>query len=460
MFPAASPEPAAVTPAVGTGRADRIGGVVIVLAYVAVEIALAIGHQPWRDEAQAWLWAQSLSNFGEFLAIPGEGHPPLWYWLLRGLSMVLDFSQARYLTLGVAILNAVLLARLLRTDVLLLTLMLCTHVVLQYWGYHFRPYGLTFTAILTALLLDRAGRPLAATWVMALACGLHFYAGFVFGFWLLVQWSRGIRITQLAGPALLGALFGVSALVSGMGNPEGVPTTSDMLDIIFFNLAWPVPWPFLRTWPVAIVTIALLTYGLWNQRFILATLLALTLAFALGSAVFYGQSPWHSAFVMMMTFVAFMLADKTSHRWVLIVLLMPQAVAGIAVTKNRMEYPVWTKTDLYATVVADAGPGFDPSTQLVAWQDFNLSTAAAIHGISYISGNNGQRLGPVDWRHRVEDAVDPVLGTTPTPYWLVCGDCAPALAAITAAGLKPTELASSVNFDDGPMSAYRIDASL
>lgn len=457
MSPAASPEPATATPARSSAGIDTTAALVIVLAYAAVQVTLFMGHDPWRDEAQAWLWARALSSPSEFFVVPGEGHPPLWFWVLRGMSHVVDFNQARYLTLGVALLNAVLLARLLRGEVLLLTLMLCSHVVMQYWGYHFRPYGLVLTCFLTALLLERSGRRVAATWALAIACGLHFFAGLIFAFWLLLQLHRRMPLRQLVAPAVLAALFGLSAVLSGMGNPEAEPTTRKFLQIIIFNFAWPSPLPGVRELPAAAATVALLCFGLWRQKLILALVLGLTLTFAIGSAVFYGQSPWHSAFLMMLSFIAFMLAGPTAPRWVLMVLLTPQALVGVAISKERLTDPSWTRPDVYAAVVADAGPGFDPSTQLVGWQDFMLSPAAAVHDITYQSGNNGEVIGPVDWRSRVEDRLDPILTTHATPYWLVCGECDLALAFIAAGGLKAMELSSSVNFDDGPIAAYRID---
>lgn len=455
MFPAASPE-ASPAPAAGS-NVDAIAGWVVVAAYAAAQIALFIGHDTWRDEGQAWLWAKALSSPAEFFVIPGEGHPPLWFWLLRALSTLLSFDQARYLTLGVAILNAVLLRRLLRSEILLLTLLLCTLFVTQYWGFHFRPYGLVFTSIIGALLLERAGRNIAATWLLALACGLHFFAGIIFGFWILVQLQRHTPIRHLLAPAILAALFGLSAILSGLGNPEGEPTTSNFLAIVIYNLAWTTPWPGLRQLPVALVTIALLCYGLWNQKLMLGFMLVLMLAFSIGSAVFYGQSPWHSAFLLMLAFVAFRLAGNAARPWALMILLVPHALAGLSVGLERLLSPSWTHADIYATVATDAGPGFDPARQLVSWQDFMLSATAASHDITYLSGNNGELLGPVDWRRRVQGRVDPVLATNPTPYWLVCSNCEPALAAIAAAGLSATELTSFDTFDDGPFAAYRIN---
>src|SRR4051794_26464344 len=49
--------------------------------FSALLLARIITHSPWRDEAQAWLIAESKS-LPDLLLLPGEGHPPLWYLLL------------------------------------------------------------------------------------------------------------------------------------------------------------------------------------------------------------------------------------------------------------------------------------------------------------------------------------------------------------------------------------------
>ena len=121
---------------------------------------------------------------------------------------------------------------------------------------------------------------------------------------------RRTPVRHLLGPAVLAALFGLSAILSGLGNPEGKPTTHLFFEIIAYNLAWPTPWTILRGPPVAIVVIGMLCFGLWRQKFMLGALLALLLAFSIGSAVFYGQSPWHSAFLMMTVFMGFMLSES------------------------------------------------------------------------------------------------------------------------------------------------------
>lgn len=65
-------------------RASRGPRIVLLLLWLAVAGWLAWNHVPWRDEARAW----SLMMMGRdwpdlFRAVHGEGHPYLWYVILR-----------------------------------------------------------------------------------------------------------------------------------------------------------------------------------------------------------------------------------------------------------------------------------------------------------------------------------------------------------------------------------------
>lgn len=452
LFPAVSPE-ARREPAVNGWIAACIVGL-----YASSQIALAIGHDPWIDEAQAWLQAITLAHPLDFFIVPGEGHPPLWYWLLRLISLGTDFNHARVLTLGIALLNAVLLARLLRGHLLTLAMMLGTFVVLQFWGYQFRPYGLVFTCLITALLLDRRGHSLAATWILAIACGLHFFAGFLFAFWLAWQWQRGTALKSLVPPALLALAFGAMAIISGLGNQTVGVAEQGFLAGIVQNLAWAGMITSLRGLPTALLTFGLLIYALRRTPVLLAVLLALLVTFAIATAAIYGKYPWHTAFMTMLCFMAFMVAGLDRQReLILAIVLMPQVVVGLIAATTRLQDPVWQKPDLYAAMRQDAGPQFHPETDLVAWPDLAGIALAAENGISIINGNDGTLLGPVQWRTRQEDRIDPSLTTKAGPYWLICTDCAPILDVLTAAGRQAKLLAAKANIDNGEFYAYRVE---
>lgn len=454
MFPAASPEPGTAT-----HRSIDVPALVVVLIYAALQIALAISHDPWLDEAQAWLWATApITNPMDFFIIPGEGHPPLWHWLLRALSSVLDFSQVRYITLLIAIFNAFLLSRLLRGELLLLFLMLGSFAVLQFWAYHFRPYGLVFTCIISALLLERSGRSIAGTWALAVACALHFFAGILLAFWLVWQWHKGTSLLKLLPPALFALLFGIFAVLSSLGNTTAGPMSADFTGTIFYNLGWIGMTEPLRGPITAAVTIAALVFGLRRQPLMLTILLVLLTAFSIGTALIYGKYPWHSAFQTMLCFLAFMLVGiNTERRWILILMLTPQFFYGVAAANYRLANPAWAGDDLYAVIAADAGQGFDPQTDLFAWPELVAPAVSAVHNIKLRSGNNGSLLGSIDWRIFDKTSVTPELLDHTAPYWLICAVCDDLLPQLQATGHSMTLLGTHFNVDNGEFKAYRVE---
>lgn len=458
LFPAASPDQVAAAAApVITKNDDRISTIVVVGLYCILQIVMAVQHDPWIDEAQAWLWATTITRWQDFFVIPGEGHPPLWYWVLKLLSFGLDFSQARFVTVPIAVANAFLLARLLRGQFLLLTMMLFSFAVVQFWGYHFRPYSIVFFAMISALLLDRAERPVAATWCLAIACGFHFFAGFLFAFWLVWQWRKGTPLLQLVLPSLIAAAFGISAVLSGLGNVTAGVSTVSLLEGTIGNLSWAIVSPDARHPLIALLTLGLLGYGLRREPILLVALMVLLVTFAAGSSAVYGKYPWHFAFMTMMCFIAFMVTAPKAKSWVMLVLLAPQVVFGVSAVSERLTHPAWAEADLFEVISTDAGPTFQPSTQLVAWPDISGLTTAAIENVTLLSGNDGATMGPVDWRTWEFTAFDDGLLTMRRPYWVICANCEPLLDHLEQAGLSTKLLAQKINLDNGRIEAFRVE---
>ena len=68
--------------------------VVLFLAWLALVLWLVSGHAFWRDEVRAFSLALSGSNLVEMLrAVHGEGHPALWYLILRGAHDVFPYRE-------------------------------------------------------------------------------------------------------------------------------------------------------------------------------------------------------------------------------------------------------------------------------------------------------------------------------------------------------------------------------
>lgn len=63
---------------------DRRARWILLLLWFVATLTLVVHHVPWRDEVRAWsLMLQGDSWPGMFRAVQGEGHPYLWYILLR-----------------------------------------------------------------------------------------------------------------------------------------------------------------------------------------------------------------------------------------------------------------------------------------------------------------------------------------------------------------------------------------
>ncbi len=430
----------------------------IVLIYAGLEIALFAMHWPSGDEGQAWLWAREISGFPDVFVVPGEGHPPLWFWLLRLLSSVMSFDQARYFTLILAILNALLLVRLFRHDLPMAILMLFSAFGLYYWGYNFRPYTLILTLTLVALLLERAGRPKLATWLMALSCGFHFFAGFLYAFWLSVAWRRGLRLSALLPPSVLALLFGVLAILSGQSNRDLTIqfASSAILAVKIFAT------PFvLFLYPLeigAIVVAALVVFTFRRDPATSISYLVVAVLFSMFAAAVYGHQAWHLAFLIVLLLMAVATTRANARTWPLYFLLVPALIAGG--NKAYLDLtvsPVDGKA--FGLIVEDAGSRLDSTRNLVVWPDLLALGVTASTGMEFISGNDGAIGGPIRWANRKEYQIDTdLLETLPHPYWLYCYRCDPILAAIENSDRVPQRLYTSDPENDGePVGAYRIE---
>ena len=61
---------------------DNILNLIIILLYAGITLFIMLHHEPWRDEAQAWLISKNLSITEIFQNAKFEGHPCLWHLLL------------------------------------------------------------------------------------------------------------------------------------------------------------------------------------------------------------------------------------------------------------------------------------------------------------------------------------------------------------------------------------------
>lgn len=207
-------------PAVPVSRRaqERVLAFVVFGAYVALACLLVLHHEPWRDEADAWLEARDAS-VGEIVWIAARsGTPGLWYYLL------LPFARAGLPFETQAVMNLALVIGAVGLIVFCSPLPLPVRLVLPF-GYHFsfeypvvaRNYGLGLLLCFATLALDETRR--RRPWLYGLLLFLlanvavHFllFALVLFGLWLLEGWrERRLKATSaglvVAGLGIVAAL--------------------------------------------------------------------------------------------------------------------------------------------------------------------------------------------------------------------------------------------------------------
>lgn len=93
---------------------DRIWLLCVILT-IAFQLALIFTHRPWLDEWQALLIAQESPTFTDLMAnLRYEGHPPLWYLILRSMAVIIPIYWVLPVTCALAALatQAIILLRM------------------------------------------------------------------------------------------------------------------------------------------------------------------------------------------------------------------------------------------------------------------------------------------------------------------------------------------------------------
>lgn len=78
----------------GMKRSGRSARFVLFLAWLGLVAWFLSGHVFWRDEVRAFSFALSGANFAQMLKTThGEGHPALWYLILRGAHDIFPYRE-------------------------------------------------------------------------------------------------------------------------------------------------------------------------------------------------------------------------------------------------------------------------------------------------------------------------------------------------------------------------------
>lgn len=177
----------------------------VLLLYAAAHLGMAVVHEPFFDEAEAWQIARCVSLRTLFLETTHyEGHPPLWHLILMpfakaGAPYELSLTLVSLLFVGTAVFLILWYAPFPRLVRLLLPF---TYFFFYQYGVISRVYCvMTLAFVLMAMAYgrrnERPGRYVAALifLCMTMAYGLVIAGGLAI-VWLWEIWSEGWRKRQ------------------------------------------------------------------------------------------------------------------------------------------------------------------------------------------------------------------------------------------------------------------------
>lgn len=371
---------------------------IAVAALAILQLTLIFTHEPWLDEYQAVQLAVQAPDIPTLLAwLRYEGHPPLWYLLLRGLSYLMDPLWALpaaaalcALVAQVCILFASPFRRIERLLIASSQFVLFEHLTVS------RSLSLGAAALFAAMALWRS----RALWV---AIAILPLCDFLFGVMSVALIALKFRERDIWWPGAAmwlacGMLAAWSVIPADDAFPAGSPQ-GPLVELAFWaramgNLLVPLQGHILPKWnssPIFLVAPwgwAAFIFFAWVQtdrdrwhRVILMTLIALTLVFSL---TVYRLSPRHLMVIAL----------------ALILLTWRQRASG---TRPRAGFGVWilvaAACGIFTSAINLAGP-FDRAPEVSRrieqaglrdehWVVFPLSPA---QGVSALTGIDFEQI--------------------------------------------------------------------
>jgi hypothetical protein len=233
---------------------DRVSArvrIAIFLSWACVVAAVAIRHEPWRDEVRAYTIATSTATLRDLfgaLRTDGDGHPALWYLLLRGAHAVAPVP-AVLPVVSLLVAAAAVLLFVVRSPFGPLLTVLFPFSVLPLYEYSVmaRNYGVSLLLCFAFAALYGSRRRLLLALCLLLLSNTNAHAAFLTAALALVWcvdelrrgdgWLRRVPRAMLPiAAATLGLLFAAWTAFPGpeVTTHRGMPAAADSLRMLLF----------------------------------------------------------------------------------------------------------------------------------------------------------------------------------------------------------------------------------
>lgn len=203
----------------------------VLAAYIALNVMTVLHHEPWRDEAQPWMLARD-AGFMDLLfrEIPAQRHPSLWYLVL------IPFAKSGLPYDTLFFLNIALMAAALAVFLFRAPFSRATKYIFAFSYYMFFEYsiiarnytlGVLFLILTAVFYSSRNRRPrLYALCLFALFQSTYLCftaAASLAGFFLYETWRKKVLSKERLTALVLIAAGGVWAFLTGSTLPAGHP---------------------------------------------------------------------------------------------------------------------------------------------------------------------------------------------------------------------------------------------
>ncbi len=294
----------------------RAFGLVLVFAYVIITAVVAAHHEPWRDEADAWLYVRDGNLASIFDWSRHAGTPTLWYFVLAPLAHFgLPYASQQVLNLLMATAAVALLVARAPLTRLTKTLAVLSYYLSYEYAVIARSYALAILLIMLAAVMSgrRNERPIAFAVVVFLLFNVNAQ-----GFFIAGAFAALFVVERMASRALRGRALGAAMIMAAgaLASWLQVRTPSDparRAPWYFFNaeaLPWSLGNAFLPALPVwlgcaaGVLILGLVTLALRRSRDAILLLWISSLALgALYANVWIGGLR-HAGFFLVLTLAA------------------------------------------------------------------------------------------------------------------------------------------------------------
>lgn len=201
------------------------GGVLffVLFVYAAAMIAGIFIHEPWQDEAQAWLLANSVQHPGELLQyMKYEGTPILWHAVLWVIGIVgAPFYSIQILNALIMITAGALIVYATRLPLFAKVGILASYPFLFEYGMISRSYGLMLLLMVAVAVMHekRLDHPLAYGVLLLALSQSTFFGLIVAAFFAAMHFEAALRnsssmnLSWLVGPLQLLVTAGTVVLL-------------------------------------------------------------------------------------------------------------------------------------------------------------------------------------------------------------------------------------------------------